>query len=141
MGWHISRIATRLRLPEAHPELLFEEKYVVYRYNQPRKSLISSPYTRHAHDVLTDYVTGQGFDVKRNYILSTGWEAKFIHGNGGRTIGVNSGDRHPLPSLFCRALIPDLQRWTLFLALAMPVATISSRLPGSPSLAPLRRLS
>ncbi|KAF9653527.1 hypothetical protein BDM02DRAFT_3087288 [Thelephora ganbajun] len=54
----------------ARPELLFEEK--------------------HAHDVLTDYVAKQGFEVKRNYILPTGWEAKFTHGSGGRTIGVNS---------------------------------------------------
>lgn len=60
----------------------------------------SPPYARHAHDVLTDYVAKQGFEVKRNYILSTGWEAKFTHGNGGRTIGVNSGDYYPLPDLF-----------------------------------------
>ena len=50
------------------------------------------PYKRHAHDVLTDYVSKQGFEVRRNYILPTGWEARFTHGSGGRIIGVNSGD-------------------------------------------------
>ena len=32
----------------------------------------------------------QGFTVKRNYLLPTGWEAKFSQGTGGRVIGVNS---------------------------------------------------
>jgi hypothetical protein len=73
---------------------------------------------------LTDYVAKQGFEVKKNYILSTGWEAKFTHGNGGRTIGVNSGDHHPFPNLFGSDLTSGLQRWMLFLVLAMPVATI-----------------
>jgi len=35
-------------------------------------------------------VSNQGFGVKTNYILPTGWEARFTHGSGGRTIGVNS---------------------------------------------------
>ncbi|THH27187.1 hypothetical protein EUX98_g7001 [Antrodiella citrinella] len=53
-----------------HPELKFEE----YR----------------THDVLTEYMEKQGFAVKRQYVLPTGWEARFTHGTGGRTIGVNS---------------------------------------------------
>ena len=56
----------------------------------------SSPNPRHAHDVLTDYVAKQGFEVKKNHVLPTGWEAKFSYGSGGRTIGVNSGNQHPL---------------------------------------------
>lgn len=32
----------------------------------------------------------QGFAIKKKYILPTGWEAKYTHGTGGRTIGVNS---------------------------------------------------
>ena len=31
-----------------------------------------------------------GFQVKQHYILPTAWEAAFTHGQGGRTIGVNS---------------------------------------------------
>lgn len=31
-----------------------------------------------------------GFRVKQHYILPTAWEATFTHGQGGRTIGVNS---------------------------------------------------
>lgn len=42
------------------------------------------------HDVLTDYVEKQGFQVKRNFVLPTGWEARYTHGKDGRTIGVNS---------------------------------------------------
>jgi hypothetical protein len=98
------------------------------------------PYARHAHDVLTDYVVKQGFEVKRNYLLSTGWEARFTRGNGGRTIGVNSGNHHPLPNRFRSDLMPDSQRWTLSLALATPVATTSSQSPESPSPVPSRRL-
>ncbi|KAH8101746.1 hypothetical protein BXZ70DRAFT_999671 [Cristinia sonorae] len=53
-----------------HPELKFEEFY--------------------AHDVLTKYMENHGFAVKRKYILETGWEARWSHGAGGRTIGINS---------------------------------------------------
>lgn len=56
----------------------------------------SPTYPRYAHDVLTDYVAKQGFEIKKNHVLPTGWEAKFSHGSGGRTIGVNSGDQRPL---------------------------------------------
>jgi len=97
--------------------------------------------TRHTHDVLTDFVVKQGFKVKKNYILPTGWEAKYTHGSGGRTIGVNSGDQHPFSNTVHSDLILDLQRWMHFLVLAMPVATISLRLPESPLLVPLKRPS
>jgi len=30
----------RLQLPAAHPELLFEEKYIAYQFDQFRESLI-----------------------------------------------------------------------------------------------------
>ena len=87
---------------------------------------------------MTDFVTKQGFEVKKSYILPTGWEAKFTHGSGGRTIGVNSGDQYPFSNPFCGDLTPDVQRWMLFLALAMPVAIISLQLPESPLLVRLR---
>ena len=32
----------------------------------------------------------QGWDVQRHYLLDTAWVAKFSHGQGGRTVGVNS---------------------------------------------------
>lgn len=32
----------------------------------------------------------QGFDVTKHNLLETAWVAKFTHGKGGRTIGVNS---------------------------------------------------
>ncbi|TCD61372.1 Serine/threonine-protein kinase [Steccherinum ochraceum] len=53
-----------------HPELKFEE--------------------HRTHDVLTAYMEKQGFAIKRHYVLETGWEARYTHGTGGRTIGVNS---------------------------------------------------
>ncbi|KAF8062299.1 hypothetical protein FPV67DRAFT_1421783 [Lyophyllum atratum] len=54
----------------AHPEIRFEE--------------------RHAHDVLTAFMTKHGFEVTKHYHLDTAWLATFTHGEGGRTIGVNS---------------------------------------------------
>lgn len=32
----------------------------------------------------------QGFEVTKNYLMETAWVAKYTHGAGGRTIGVNS---------------------------------------------------
>lgn len=32
----------------------------------------------------------QGWNVQRHHLLETAWVAKFSHGKGGRTIGVNS---------------------------------------------------
>ncbi|THV08023.1 hypothetical protein K435DRAFT_709295 [Dendrothele bispora CBS 962.96] len=54
----------------AHPELGFEEVYT--------------------HDVLSSFMSKQGFEVKTHYLLDTAWLATFKHGKGGRTIGVNS---------------------------------------------------
>jgi len=54
----------------SHPELKFME--------------------HHAHDVLTAFVSKQGFEVTKHYNLETAWRATFSHGEGGRTIGVNS---------------------------------------------------
>ncbi|CAL1709631.1 unnamed protein product [Somion occarium] len=42
------------------------------------------------HDVLTGFMSKQGFTVKQHHILPTAWEATYTHGTGGRTIGVNS---------------------------------------------------
>ena len=44
----------------------------------------------HTHDILTAYVEKQGFEVTRHHLLETAWVAKFKHGDGGRTLGVNS---------------------------------------------------
>ncbi|GLB39888.1 putative peptidase dimerisation domain containing protein [Lyophyllum shimeji] len=54
----------------SHPEIRFEE--------------------RHAHDVLTAFMEKHGFEVTKNYHLETAWLATFTHGEGGRTIGINS---------------------------------------------------
>ncbi|KAI0826199.1 aminoacylase 1-like protein 2 [Irpex lacteus] len=54
----------------AHPELRFEE--------------------HHAHDVLTSFMEKQGFEVTTHHLLETAWVATYTHGDGGRTIGVNS---------------------------------------------------
>ncbi|KAF9240695.1 hypothetical protein BU15DRAFT_45593 [Melanogaster broomeanus] len=54
-----------------HPELMFEEQY--------------------AHDTLTDFIESHGFVVTRQYLgLKTAWRAEFTHGQGGRTLGINS---------------------------------------------------
>ncbi|KAK0220964.1 hypothetical protein EDD85DRAFT_862726 [Armillaria nabsnona] len=47
---------------------------------------------RRTHDVLTNFMDKQGFEVERHYLLpsQTAWKATFKHGRGGRTIGVNS---------------------------------------------------
>ncbi|KAL1709444.1 hypothetical protein EV121DRAFT_194702 [Schizophyllum commune] len=52
-----------------HPELMFEE--------------------HRTHDLLTNFFEKKGFTVTRHYILETGWQAVWEHGEGGRTIGVN----------------------------------------------------
>lgn len=54
----------------SHPELMFEE--------------------HHAHDVLADFMIKHGFEVTKQYHLETAWLATYAHGQGGRTIGVNS---------------------------------------------------
>ena len=52
----------------------------------------------HAHDVLTTFMIKHGFQVDRHYLLETAWRATFTHGEGGRTIGVNSEmDGLPIP--------------------------------------------
>ncbi|KAJ6590974.1 hypothetical protein DFH09DRAFT_907952 [Mycena vulgaris] len=53
-----------------HPELAYEE--------------------RHAHDVLTAFMRKRGFDVTPHYHLETAWLASYVHGTGGRNIGINS---------------------------------------------------
>ncbi|KAK7461001.1 hypothetical protein VKT23_008928 [Stygiomarasmius scandens] len=45
---------------------------------------------KHAHDVLTNFMSTQGFTVQTSYLLPTAWLATFKRGEGGRTIGVNS---------------------------------------------------
>ncbi|EAU90467.2 aminoacylase 1-like protein 2 [Coprinopsis cinerea okayama7 len=53
-------------------EIMFEEKY--------------------AHDLLTGFLSEQGFQVTRHYLpeLPTAWRAEFSFGVGGRVVGVNS---------------------------------------------------
>lgn len=43
-----------------------------------------------SHDVLTDFMLRKNWNVKKHHLLPTAWEARFTHGKGGRTIGVNS---------------------------------------------------
>ena len=40
--------------------------------------------------MLTAFLKKEGFQVTQHFHLPTAWEAKFTHGAGGRTIGVNS---------------------------------------------------
>ncbi|KAG1876439.1 amidohydrolase [Suillus subalutaceus] len=55
----------------SHPELMFEEIF--------------------AHKLLSDYMESHGFSVTRHYLgLKTAWKAEYTHGQGGRTIGINS---------------------------------------------------
>ncbi|PPQ64776.1 hypothetical protein CVT24_007862 [Panaeolus cyanescens] len=55
----------------SHPELNFNERY--------------------AHDLLTDFMSRQGFKVTRHYLgLDTAWRAEYARGKGGRVIGINS---------------------------------------------------
>lgn len=59
----------------------------------PTLCLLSRPYPiacSHTHDVLTKFLQEHGWDVTPHYLLDTAWVAKFAHGKGGRTIGVNS---------------------------------------------------
>lgn len=45
----------------------------------------------YAHAVLTNYMASQGFEVTRSYAgLSTAWKAEYVHGKGGRVLGINS---------------------------------------------------
>ncbi|KZS90803.1 hypothetical protein SISNIDRAFT_488094 [Sistotremastrum niveocremeum HHB9708] len=55
-----------------HPEVALQEKF--------------------AHDTLTKFMEGQGFEVTRHYLgMETAWRAAFTHGEGAkRVIGVNS---------------------------------------------------
>ncbi|KAF9494346.1 hypothetical protein BDN71DRAFT_1449074 [Pleurotus eryngii] len=62
----------------AHPELGFEERY--------------------AHDIMTAFMEKHGFEITRNLHLDTAWKAVFAHGQGGRTIGINS-EMDALPNI------------------------------------------
>ncbi|KAF5350649.1 hypothetical protein D9756_008715 [Leucocoprinus leucothites] len=44
----------------------------------------------HAHDAYTEFMEKHGWSVEKHYHLDTAWKATFEHGQGGRTIGVNS---------------------------------------------------
>jgi len=54
----------------AHPELKFEERY--------------------AHDVYTEFMEAQGWNVKKHYLLETAWVATYTNGQEGRVLGINS---------------------------------------------------
>lgn len=46
---------------------------------------------RHAHDLLTAFISRYGFVVTRHYLgLETAWRAEFSNGSGGRVLGINS---------------------------------------------------
>lgn len=47
-------------------------------------------HERHAHDALAGFMEAHGWAVARHHLLETAWEARFTHGTGGRTVGVNS---------------------------------------------------
>lgn len=43
-----------------------------------------------AHDALTAFLEGHGFDVTRRWLLPTAFRASYTHGRGGRTFGLCS---------------------------------------------------
>ena len=48
-------------------------------------------FLRFAHDLLTNFMAGHGFNVTKHYLgLETAWRAEFSQGTGGRVIGVNA---------------------------------------------------
>lgn len=52
---------------------------------------LTSSRTRYAHDILTDFMSQQGFKVTRHYLgLDTAWKAEYTKGKGGRVVGLNS---------------------------------------------------
>lgn len=56
-------------------------------------SFLTPPHlatSRHAHDVLTSFMSFHKFTVERHYLLPTAWRASWTQGKGGRTIGFNS---------------------------------------------------
>ncbi|KAJ7577107.1 hypothetical protein C8J56DRAFT_380072 [Mycena floridula] len=54
-----------------HPELMFQERF--------------------AHEILTTFMSDNGFKVTRQYMgLETAWKAEFTHGKGGQVVGINS---------------------------------------------------
>ena len=53
-------------------------------------NVILTPCNSHAHDVLTAFLSKHGFDVTPHHLMDTAWVARYAHGQGGRTIGVNS---------------------------------------------------
>jgi hypothetical protein len=60
------------------------------RWFESSSPLNSHPHPSHAHDVLTSFMSKHGFEVTSRYLLDTAWKAEYSHGQGGRTIGVNS---------------------------------------------------
>src|ERR1700727_425403 len=51
---------------------------------------ITDVLIRHAHDVLTSFMSNHGFLVTPHHHLETAWVATYTQGDGGRTIGINS---------------------------------------------------
>jgi metal-dependent amidase/aminoacylase/carboxypeptidase family protein len=51
---------------------------------------ITDVLIRHAHDVLTSFMSNHGFSVTPHHHLETAWVATYTQGDGGRTIGINS---------------------------------------------------
>ncbi|EIN14737.1 hypothetical protein PUNSTDRAFT_56775 [Punctularia strigosozonata HHB-11173 SS5] len=71
----------------AHPELMFEERQV--SYNPVCHYAFVHKTSRHAHDVLVEFMLARGFEVTNPYEeLPTAWRATYTRGSGGRTIGI-----------------------------------------------------
>ncbi|TFK29663.1 aminoacylase 1-like protein 2 [Coprinopsis marcescibilis] len=94
----------------AHPEIMFEEKY--------------------AHDLLTDFLIGQGFQVTKHYLgLSTAWRAEFSFGKGGRVVGINS-EMDALPGIGHACGHNLIAVAGVGIALALKAALLEHRIPG-----------
>lgn len=90
--------------------------------------IVINPYS-HAHDVLTAFMSNHGFTVTRHFHLPTAWRATFSHGEGGRTVGVNSEVLlHTVDSIAAIHTYSPLAilRWTRYPVLDMVSYSIAS---------------
>lgn len=85
---------------------------------------------RHAHDVLTSYMSSQGFDVTEQYTgLPTAWKAEFVHGKSGRVLGINS-EMDALPGIGHACGHNLIAAGGVGVALAVRAAIIEHNIPG-----------
>lgn len=71
---------------------MFKEKSEYHQYLIAAPSDRLCPHNRFAHDLLTTFMSENGFKVTKGFLgLETAWCAEYTHGKGGRVLGINSG--------------------------------------------------